>query len=395
MFRWARKRWRSKAAETSRPGFVFDRPLVVLESDDWGRLGVRDREGWEQLRDAGLTLGERPYDFYTLETAENVESLREVLLRHRDAAGRSPCLVMNFVTANLDFTRMAAAGFLNVHLRALAEGLPGGWKREGLFDAYRRGVADGVFYPALHGASHFCVPAMEEQVAKESERRNLIRTLWEAKTPYIHWRMPWVGYEYWHPERAPKDRFLSAEEQSRWIEQAAEYFRAMFGTGPASACAPGYRANHDTHRAWARQGVRVAQNGPGSPNGCYMDENEMLQVCRNLDFEPATSGSGFSVEECLRTADVTLQRGVPLIVSLHSINFHSTIQDFCGPTLGVLDQFLTALELRYPKLLYVHDSDLRNCVNEGLLQGPQGAIKVTVTQPARSGSAEPVRRGTI
>ena len=27
---------------------------------------------------------------------------------------------------------------------------------------------------------------------------------------------------------------------------------------------PGYRANDDTHRAWAQHGIRVAQNGPGT-----------------------------------------------------------------------------------------------------------------------------------
>ena len=44
------------------PGFRFSRPLVLLQSDDWGRVGVRDAEGQEELRAAGLSLGERPYD---------------------------------------------------------------------------------------------------------------------------------------------------------------------------------------------------------------------------------------------------------------------------------------------------------------------------------------------
>jgi len=55
----------------------FDRPLVLLQSDDWGRAGVRDREGWDELRAAGLNLGEKPYDFYSLETAEDVHALAE------------------------------------------------------------------------------------------------------------------------------------------------------------------------------------------------------------------------------------------------------------------------------------------------------------------------------
>ena len=41
-------------------GLSFSRPLVLIQSDDWGRVGVRDREGHEQLRTSGIRLGENP-----------------------------------------------------------------------------------------------------------------------------------------------------------------------------------------------------------------------------------------------------------------------------------------------------------------------------------------------
>src|SRR6202142_4561600 len=136
-------------------GLSFSRPLVVLQSDDWGRVGVRDREGYEQLRASGIRLGENPYDYYSLETAEDVIALRDLLKRHRDSTGRPACLVMNFLLANLDFQRTADAGFKDIHLMPLSQGLPGAWKRPGPFEAYRQGISDDVFYPALHGLAHF------------------------------------------------------------------------------------------------------------------------------------------------------------------------------------------------------------------------------------------------
>ena len=60
-------------------GFFFGRPLVVLQSDDWGRVGIRDGEGWEELRSLGVNLGERNYDFYSLETAEDIEAIVSLL----------------------------------------------------------------------------------------------------------------------------------------------------------------------------------------------------------------------------------------------------------------------------------------------------------------------------
>src|SRR5215470_2333147 len=115
-------------------GFHFGRPIVLLQSDDWGRVGLRDQEGLEDLRAAGVALGDRPYDFYSLETAEDLHALAGVLKSHRDSVGRNPSIEMNFVSCNLDFARMNADGFRQLHFLSLAEGLPKGWTRPGLLE---------------------------------------------------------------------------------------------------------------------------------------------------------------------------------------------------------------------------------------------------------------------
>src|SRR5271167_3152229 len=131
MLDFIHKLW-SRHEEGNGRSFTFDSPLVLLQSDDWGRVGVRDKEGYEQLRASGIRLGENPYDFYTLETAEDVMALRDVLKRHRDYTGRSACLVMNFLTANLNFPKMVADNCRQIELLPLTAGLPGNWKRTGL-----------------------------------------------------------------------------------------------------------------------------------------------------------------------------------------------------------------------------------------------------------------------
>ena len=104
---------------------------MLFQSDDWGRVGLRDSEGLEQLRLAGITLGERPYDFYTFETSDDVAALSALLKRHRDSTGRHPCLEMNFVVANLDFAKMNTEDGKRIQLLSLADGLPAGWSRPG------------------------------------------------------------------------------------------------------------------------------------------------------------------------------------------------------------------------------------------------------------------------
>jgi hypothetical protein len=372
LLHFARKLFRKEAEP---PGFVFSRPLVAIESDDWGRLGMRDREGYEWLRSRGIKLGEHPYDLYSFETADDVAAVGSVLSRHHDSAGRPPCMVMSFCTANLDFKKMKANGYTRVELLPLAEGLPGSWSRPGLLEAYRSGIRDGVFYPAMHGLTHFCPIAIENILAKGGERAELLRLLWEAETPYIYWRMPWVGYEYWNPEK-PRAGFLPAEVQQEQIDKARECFTALFGMPPVSACAPGYFANSDTRRAWSQVGIRVAQNGTGSGlNAPYIDATGILHLHRTIDLEP--SQRELEVDKYLQIAGNCFARGLPVIISTHAINFHSTLKDFRTTTLAALDSLLTALETKYPELLYVHDQDLYAIVTEGAFRSRDERVAVS------------------
>jgi len=367
-------------------GYYFDRPLLLLQSDDWGRAGLRDHEGAQQLQNVGLHLGERPYDFYTLETAQDLAGLSQLLKRHRDASGRPACIGMNFILANLDFPRMASEDFLKIYLRALPDGLPDAWQRPGLFEAYREGIDAGVFFPALHGQTHFCQQAVERELAGQGERSTLVKTLWKAGTPYIHWRMPWIGYEYWDPENRASNRFLSSEQQQAAIGAAVGNFARMFSTLPRSACAPGYRSDETTHKTWAHFGVRVVQNGPGSASPPHLDRFGVLHLYRTLDFESALD-ENLSVERCLEAISKNFSEGLPTIVSIHSINFHSTVKDFRTRTLTLLDELLSAVEAKFPSLLYLHDGDLYDLTQTGTYPPGAKANIVGVTRRAfRPGS---------
>ena len=375
----ARKFWQASRSPATE-GFTFSRPLVLLQSDDWGRVGVRDAEGLEALRRAGLTLGVRPYDYYTLETAEDVAAITNMLQVHRDCAGRSPCLGMNFVTANVDFAKVIQHNFQEIFLRPLSGGLPDEWNRPGLFDAYREGISAGLLSPALHATTHFCRHAAQRHLNDPGIRGKLLRTLWRAGVPYIHWRMPWIGYEYSDAGNG-REEFLNSETQESLVENAIQMFSKFFGTAPRSACAPGYRANRNTHRAWAERGIRVAQNGPGGPTPPQLAgsdlANPLLHVYRSLDFEPSNE-NGFSLQTCFEQAEECIKRGIPVILSVHSINFHSTLKNFRTRTLSLLDQFLSGLEWKHPDLLYARDQDLYDLVDHGKVEFAPSTFRVDV-----------------
>jgi hypothetical protein len=161
------------------------------------------------------------------------------------------------------------------------------------------------------------------------------------------------------------------------IGESVAWFAKLFTSLPRSACAPGYRANDDTHRAWARHGIRVAQSGPGFLFPPYLGRNGLLHLARNVEFEPATDAA-FSVAKCLRQAERCFERGIPAVISVHSINFHSSVKNFRDSTLRVLDEFLSTLESKYPGLLYLHDENLFDLVSTGSYTSQGGDVKVNV-----------------
>jgi hypothetical protein len=190
--------------------------------------------------------------------------------------------------------------------------------------------------------------------------------------------MPWVGYEYWDPEKLPAERSIPEEEQERWIGWAASAFRKFFNEGAVSACAPGYRANSTTHRLWTAHGIRVAQNGPGTKRAPHFDPNGLLHTFRSLDFEPALS-PGLRWEDCAKAAGGWLGRGLPLILSTHSINFHSSLAPFRQKTLPMLRSLMGALKKAYPNLIYVNTRQLLEIVETGGYESGSGRVSVTVS----------------
>ena len=106
----------------------------------------------------------------------------------------------------------------------------------------------------------------------------------------------------------------------------------------------------------------------------------MLHTYRTVEMEPAIAR--VDLQRLIRDAEDCFRRGLPVVVSIHSINFHSTIRDFRGPTLALLDEFLTALEKKWPTLLYVHDADLFQIASEGFYFAQGARVEVGATTKA-------------
>ena len=292
------------------------RPVILLQSDDWGRVGAPSVAVIDDLRSRHPRIGKSAWDFYGLETEEDLQKLGDTLAALRDADGRSACMTANFIMANADLGRMRSDGYKQLHLIDIADGFPPPWT-ENLLSAYRLAIKRGVFYPGLHGLTHFNIDALLDALTDTSSRGNLARDLTDRDVPYLASLTP--EYNFALARRVPDERFMNEDEQARWIEAGVRSFVQAFGFAPRTACAPGYRANSTTYRLWAKFGVETAQiTGVGAL--LQLEGVDLIQ--RNVFFEPVLK-EGNAVSAALEMARTAVARGYPIVICSHSINYIS------------------------------------------------------------------------
>lgn len=355
----------------------FSRPIIIFQSDDWGLAGIADKAGFDRLvRDHGLSPKASHLNYYSLETAADLGAIYGVLGAHRDSSGHHPILGCNFILANVDFPKVLAHSFEQLFLKPLHDGLPRPWERPGLLEAYREGVRRQYLYPGLHGVTHFCADRVKRLLREPSLRGNLLRNLFEIGTPLAYQVTPWVGFEF----RDEETGWLSFAEQQKAVVHAVELFRSTFGRQPLSACAPGYRANAATFRAWREAGIKVAQHGPGLKAPPFFGRHGLLHLHRQVSFEPAINPEYFTVERAFQDARRCVKAGQPVIICAHSVNFHSTLHNFRELTLERLDQLLRRLEHTFGDLLYLHDENLWEIAQKSQISRNGKTIAIEVTR---------------
>jgi len=130
------------AALRSSSGFVSKRRLGACRR-------ARPR-GMGRAPGSGVESGRETVRFLQLETAEDVHALAGVLRKHRDATGRRPSIVMNFIMANVDLIAISLArrSSQGMH-RFLCACSPKGCREHGIVRncsrPMRRAFASGCF----------------------------------------------------------------------------------------------------------------------------------------------------------------------------------------------------------------------------------------------------------
>jgi hypothetical protein len=327
------------------------RPIVLFQSDDWGRVGLPSLEALETIQGHGSAIGDSPWDYFGLETQGDVLALGETLAAFRDRDGTPPCFVTNFILANADLRRMRSEGFQTLRWVSLKDGFPKPWDEQ-LVPAYRRNIANKVFFPGLHGFTHFNPGQFLASLSEVSPRGDLCRKLVSQDIPYLASLTP--EYNFALVNRVRGETFVTKANQWEWISKGAALFVDTFDVAPLTACAPGYRANGTTLRLWRKRGLKIAQTvGPGA----MAREHGLLILQRNVFFEPVLSAPDV-VARALDQAMHAVALGFPVVICTHSINYQSRFVGQAEESRLLLRTLIEELLKKFPGLRFATDTDL-------------------------------------
>ena len=274
---------------------VMRRPILIIESDDWGAGPVETQ-------------------------ATALKRLTDVLRQYRDSTGRHPVMTLALILAVPDGAAIRRDGqyrHLSLEAPAFAP----------LRDAIDRGRAAGVFTLQLHGLEHYWPDAL--MAANDPA----VQSWLESETPATTEQLPSHLQSRWVDAAVLPSRPLETEQIEAAVTDEVELYARLFGARPQVAVPPTFVWNDFVESAWSRHGVEfvvtpglrsACRDATGMPNcDCGPLRNGhagqgVTYLVRDDYFEPER---GHLAELALDALARKREQGRPCLLETHRSNF--------------------------------------------------------------------------
>jgi hypothetical protein len=299
--------------------------LVVFESDDWGSQRMPSVETRDWLVSKGLISGDDPYDSESLENAEDVNLLAEVLSSVQGGDGRHPVFTCFCNPGNPDFKAIRESGFE----KYVSEPVPATLDRRGdrreFEAAWQNAREAGLLVAEYHGREHLQVPMWmaalrESELVREAFDREFYSVPVSGQSPFAK------GFRAACFFSAPAE----IPELVAILKDGAAMFERQQGYAPRVFCPPNNVFHPDMFPAVREMGchtivrpLRSKQpDGKGGGKTVLAMSRKPLPdlniTRRNAIFEPVMNAS---IEHAMKGIQSAFAWGVPAVVSTHRVNY--------------------------------------------------------------------------
>jgi len=276
---------------------VLRRPILIIESDDWGP-GPSGQ-------------------------ADTLLAIARLLINYPDSDGRRPVMSLGVVLATADGEKIRGSG--EYYRKSIAVPL-----HVLLLDAIKDGVDAGVFTVHLHGMEHYWPPALMAASQVDESVRSWLEQAPHAATE----ELPPQLQSRWVDASVLPARALGIIEIREAVQEEVNAFQAIFGYPPRVVVPPTFVWNAIVEQAWSEAGVEVIVtpgrryetrdvNGQlaGTSASIYNGQtgsNGVVYLVRNDYFEPAL---GHTAEQAIAALERKTRLGRPTLLETHRFNF--------------------------------------------------------------------------
>ncbi|MDD2983067.1 MAG: polysaccharide (de)acetylase [Crocinitomicaceae bacterium] len=312
-------------------GFTTNRKIIVFESDDWGSIRMPSNQVFDKLKKHGIPVDNSPYcKFDTLESNTDMERLFELLYSFKDFKGNHPIITANTVVANPDFEKIKVSNYKEYFYEPFTETLDRYNNHNKVYDLYKIGIAEKLFYPQFHGREHVNVELWLELLLNSKDFQFAFKhNMWGLSTDVF-------------PNRQSIQATLDSQNNqflSNSIVEGLDLFKKLFNYEAESFIANNYVWSVELEKTLASNGIKhlqgmkyqlipkenkeprkLVRHRLGDTNA-----NNQIYGIRNCDFEPSITGEGF--EKTIKDIKNAFFWKKPAIISTHRINFIGSLNE--------------------------------------------------------------------
>lgn len=356
-------------------GWKTNQKLIVIESDDWGSIRIKDPVVIQKMASVGVPVEESHFTrFDGLERTEDLENLFEVLAKVKDSNGNHACVTPLTLTSNPDFDAIRSNGLKHYKYESI-ETTYKRYDERRLLNIWRgQGIANNLFYPQFHGREHLSPIRWMNAIRQEGSPARWAfeyDSILGVKSERIHQSQNYM---------AAFEAVDSSEQKS--VDDACllglKEFERIFGFKSLSAIPSQSIISDGSKKALFNGGVRYLQCGQHFlPNASslrkinyfwgHQDAFGMRYWRRNVNFEPYKSMESDHVNKALSEISLAFRFNKPAVLSTHRINFTSRITTSVrDESLRQLEKLLNRIILKWPDVEFMNSEQLGAVISDSL-----------------------------
>jgi len=314
---------------------VLRRPVLIIESDDWG---------------AG-----------PLAQTEALQKLSVLLSKFSDSEGRHPKVTLGMVLASADTQAIQASGLTQYQRLGLDDE-----RYVGLRESITAGVEQKVFAIQLHGMEHYWPAALMQSASSEEAVRQWLMADEFPQTEQLpsHLQSRWVNGAVLPSTPLEADQITAA------VSDEVAVYQSLFAKADRVVVPPTFVWNRLVEQAWAKKGIDVLVT-PGQryesrdAEGCIAPSTErmfngqrseegLIYIVRDDYFEPSL---GHTSERVVSALKAKSSAGRPTLLETHRFNFIGTEQKTAA-AFHELEKLLARVSRDFPETAFISTAEL-------------------------------------